>query len=160
MMHLADLPERIRLKIDDASGCWIWMGAKGGGHPGDRYGLVKLQGKLRLAHRVVFELLSGPIPEGLTLDHLCRTRLCVNPVHLEPVSLKENILRGKGVTAVNAAKTACVNGHEFTPENTYRHKIGRGCRACIDANARAYRERRRKVGAPDAILVNDESRTN
>jgi hypothetical protein len=83
------------------------------------------------AHRVVYEALVGPIPTGLQLDHLCRTRACVNPAHLEPVTRRENILRGESPSAVHARKTHCIRGHEFTPENTHTRSDGsRSCRKC------------------------------
>ena len=75
--------------------------------------------------------MRGPIPEGLTLDHLCRVRACVNPAHLEPVTLRENTLRSPSApTAINARKTECLRGHAFTPENTWVHRSRRCCREC------------------------------
>lgn len=82
------------------------------------------------AHRVAFELIRGCIPNGLVLDHLCRNRGCVNPDHLEPVTFRENIMRGVGYTAQQARKTHCRHGHEFTVENTYVWRGGRICRTC------------------------------
>ena len=112
------------------SGCWLWTGRldpKG-------YGTVHVFGKSQRAHRVVYELFVGPIPDGLELDHLCRVRHCVNPDHLEPVDHKTNVLRGDGWGAKNARKTHCVNGHEFTDENTRLRIDGsRDCRACARA---------------------------
>lgn len=103
------------------------MGAHGG------YGQFWANGKNRRAHRVAFELLVGPIPEGQTLDHLCRVRACVNPAHLEPVPVRENLLRGVGVCASNVRKDTCKHGHPFTPDNTYRfgpEQRWRSCRTC------------------------------
>lgn len=93
------------------------------------------------AHRAFYEHFRGPIPEGLTIDHLCRVRRCVNPDHLEPVTRGENSLRGEGPAAQNARKTHCPRGHEYTPENTRVTPQGtRACRACA-------RERRREERA-------------
>jgi hypothetical protein len=83
-------------------------------------------GKVRLAHRVIYEYLVGPIPDGLSIDHLCRVRHCVNPAHLEPVTHRENVLRGQAPTAVNGRKTRCKRGHEFN--RTVRN--GRRCYTC------------------------------
>jgi hypothetical protein len=107
--------------------CWLWTGSK---HPRG-YGQLSLDGKVRRAHRVSFEIFVGPIPTELVLDHLCRNPACINPTHLEPVTQGENVRRGISVTAVNARKTHCLHGHAFTPANTQlRAGGGRACRAC------------------------------
>ena len=95
------------------------------------YGRIQYKNHPTLAHRFMYEQMVGPIPEGMTLDHLCRNRLCINPAHLDPVVMRTNILRGVGPTAVNAKRTHCKHGHEFTVANTYRTVDGhRVCREC------------------------------
>jgi hypothetical protein len=113
--------------------CWEWTAARNW----RGYGEFHLQGRTRIkAHRVAYELVIGPIPEGMQLDHICRDRGCVNPLHLEPVTNRENVLRGVGVTARNAVKTHCKRGHPFDDANTLIHPPTRGrgerrqCRAC------------------------------
>lgn len=125
------------VKQDD--GCWIWTG------PLDKGGYAKFfvreaDGKTHgyLAHRWLYKRLIGPITEA-TLDHRCRVRRCVNPLHLEPVTQRTNILRGEGLAAKNAEKTRCPHGHEYSDENTYRTPSGgRQCRICERARCRRY----------------------
>lgn len=122
--------------------CWLWTGN------GERYGaFVVGQGRARRAHVVCYEAMVGLIPNGLQLDHLCRVTKCVRPDHLEPVTGRENVLRGTGFAAVNAVKTHCVHGHEFTPANTAWSTRASGyerrtCRACNRLKAEAYRHRK------------------
>lgn len=96
-----------------------------------------------LVHRFVYELLRAPIPDGLELDHLCRNHPCVNPAHLEPVTHRENMMRGETFGAVNAAKTHCDNGHEFNTANTRLVRRGRSirreCRPCNTDRKRSSR---------------------
>jgi hypothetical protein len=114
--------------VDDAP-CWLWTGPGNGAG----YGIISRgrasEGKVA-AHRAVYELLLAPIPEGLTLDHLCRNRICVNPAHMEPVTMRVNLLRGEGPSARAARATHCPQGHEYSPDNTYRSKRGRECKKC------------------------------
>lgn len=109
------------------SGCWEWRAARDplgyGVFRGGRSVLVK-------AYRFSYELLCGPVPGGLQIDHLCRNPSCVNPSHMEVVTARVNVLRGVGPAAMNAAKTHCHRGHEFTPDNVYLYHGHRHCRAC------------------------------
>lgn len=130
----------------DANGCWIWQGYR------DQRGYGRMREKMRapseMAHRWSYAYFVGPIPEGLVLDHLCRTPACVNPEHLEPVTNYENVVvRGTtSVSAVNARKTHCVHGHLLSGSNLYMRPNGgqRYCRLCMAARSKEYRERLRK----------------
>jgi hypothetical protein len=129
---LERLPEKIRERIELTSTCWNWSGAPNCNGYGRR-GISKK--KELLAHRLMYELLVGPIPPGLTLDHICRNRMCVNPAHLEPVTNKVNILRGESPAAKNARKTHCPKGHLFDETNTLWERqrsgaLGRKCKTC------------------------------
>lgn len=119
--------------------CWRWLGSRSA----DGYGRFSLTARKRVyAHRWLYELVRGPLPPGLQLDHLCHNRSCVNPAHLEPVTARENTLRGRGVAALHARKTRCARGHAFTPTNTIRYGPGRrwrDCRQCRLERARALR---------------------
>jgi hypothetical protein len=118
--------------------CWLWLGTL----CSTGYGQFWFPPRKPLAHRLAYELTFGPIPDGLTLDHLCYVRNCVNPAHLEPVPLEVNYRRAveKGRLANggdhNRQKTHCAQGHPFDEANTYlRPGGGRGCRACNRAAA-------------------------
>jgi len=112
---------------------------------GAGYGTIYANGASRLAHRVAYELVVGPIPDGLHIDHLCRRPICVNPAHLEAVTQRENTRRGNGATARNGRKTHCPAGHEYTDGNTYLARTGRRtCRSCTLARVKAYRDRKAK----------------
>lgn len=112
----------------------------------DGYGRIFVGGAARLAHKIAYEVEHGPVRPGLHLDHLCRNPKCINPDHLEPVSPRENIIRGVGPTAINAAKTHCKHGHEFSPSNTYVNGKGnRSCRACNRAAVAALKIRKSRA---------------
>lgn len=134
--------ERFWSKVDkgDGSGCWIWTANLRQG-----YGVFRL-GALRPAHRVAWEWAKGPVPDGLPLDHLCRNRACVRPSHLEPVTHRENILRGNGFSGRNARKTHCKRGHPLSGENLEPYALSKGrriCKICQLAKQRAYDRRHR-----------------
>ena len=124
------------------SGCWLWLGATSKG-----YGTINVSGKNVRVHRFVYEAMRGPIPPGLFTDHLCRVRCCINPDHMEPVTNKENVLRGIGRTAVNARKKYCKNGHPFDENNTFKVRKGRECHKCRLAAGVEWRLQRKKKKA-------------
>lgn len=97
-----------------------------------------------MVHVATYEEWVGPVASGLTIDHLCRVRDCCNPEHLEPVTHRENLLRGDTVSARNVAKTHCPQGHPYSGENLilrhYPNRVGRVCRACRDQRNHARYE--------------------
>ena len=136
MGQYTDLPEQAErhIEFEPNTGCWLWAANCNW----NGYGLLKVKRVTYAAHRYVYRAMRGAIPSNLTLDHLCRVRSCVNPSHLEPVTMRINTLRGNAVTALNFAKTHCLRGHEFTVANTYLWKGHRACKACRKATRRLY----------------------
>ena len=147
------LPERFWAKcvVDDAgyeTPCLTWVAEKSD----DGYGRFRWLGRKYQAHRAAYQQMVDLIPAGLTLDHLCRNPACVNIQHLEPVTNRENILRGGGPAALNARKTYCGNGHEYTPENTLREANGkRHCRTCRRDQNREYMRRKRAAAITEGV---------
>lgn len=125
-------------------GCLEWQGYR----QALGYGRFRVAGQKVLAHRFAYELLVGPIPEGLSLDHLCRNPSCVNPMHLEPVTHQVNCLRGVSPFADNARKSACAKGHIYDEANTYVDTLGRRvCRVCRSEWQRKYVQKRKRQRA-------------
>ena len=117
--------DRFWSKVERTDNCWNWKASKK-----DGYGLFRYNNKTGKAYRFAYELLIGEIPKDKQIDHLCRNHSCVNPQHLEVVSQKENIRRGFGVGVINAKKTHCPKGHEYSGENTGIHRGQRYCKHC------------------------------
>lgn len=140
-MKRAPLERFVEKIVVDADGCHVWQGSK----DEKGYGLFQAAGRRCVkAHRWIYEQTHGPIPAGLEPDHLCRVRACVNPEHLEPVTHRENVLRGEAPAALNARKTHCHRGHPLSGENLVaRSDGGRGCRTCGRAAKLAYKRRHR-----------------
>lgn len=119
------------------AGCWLWLGIK---HRLG-YGRLRIARRWKLAHRVGYEMLVGPIPPGTELDHLCRTPSCVNPAHLEPVAHQENVRRGTAGDRMRS-RTHCAKGHPYDAENTIiqkqRSSTRRRCRICLRDSQRRY----------------------
>lgn len=149
MFDIDELPPRIREKIRVLdSGCWEWIAATS---PAG-YGKVAWEGHVTEAHRVVYTLLAGPIPAGLVIDHLChdpsvctakgrecRHRRCQNPGHVRVTTRGSNALRSYSPPAINAEKTVCDAGHEYTDESTV---IDGGTRRCLLCRREADKRRR------------------
>lgn len=123
------IQEKFHDRINKTETCWLWTG----GTDAAGYGRFTHRGQYILAHRYAYVLWNGPIPGRNVPDHLCRNRRCVNPAHLEAVTEQVNILRGIGVSAINARKTHCIRGHELIPGNflpARGKKHGRDCLVC------------------------------
>jgi len=138
------LPTRFWAKVRPAaSGCWEWTGATNS----RGYGCFGVDGASQLAHRHLYSVLVGTIPEGLTIDHLCRNKVCANPAHLEPTTRRENSFRAYE----QDRPSHCPRGHAYTPANTItKHRsnggINRMCRGCTEAR-RAEKNRRAREAA-------------
>lgn len=119
-----------KVSIDAETGCWLWKGSK----QSNGYGRCWDGKKSTYAHRVVYELFFGRIEDGKDIDHLCRNRGCVNPLHLEQVTRSENLSRGESanvIASIQREKTHCPKGHEYSTDNTRVTKEGkRVCRKC------------------------------
>ncbi|MEV8056553.1 HNH endonuclease signature motif containing protein [Streptomyces antimycoticus] len=140
----AYLPDRLdavlrRCVLD--SGCWVWSG----GRDKNGYAIVTIQGRSVRGHRWVWEQMTGDIPAGLVLDHLCRNPPCLNPDHLEPVTAQVNTVRGNGPSRsaengrrANLVKTQCPAGHSYSGENLIASPGRRECRECGRRRSREY----------------------
>ena len=120
------------------SGCWLWVASLNETGYGQLY-LNERRKPIR-AYRFAYETLIGPVPHGRELDHLCRESRCVNPLHLEPVTHRENVRRGAGPSGVNARKDACSKGHPF--DGRFRNH-----RFCVTCRNAWRRERKRAQAA-------------
>ncbi len=120
------------LKGNNEFDCWKW----GGFIDRDGYGRFKINGRKYLSHRCSYNFFRGLIQKGLVLDHICRNVWCQNPSHLEPVTNRENVLRGVGPSAIHARKKHCPRGHKYKQIKTQRI-----CPTCLSGYQKRYRER-------------------
>ena len=137
-----DLVAAFWSKVRKGNGCWLWLGARQPNGYGRFFGFGA--GKYRLAHRFSYELARGRIHRGKQIDHLCRNRLCVNPIHLEAVSCRTNLVRGKTLAASNLKKNHCPQGHLYEGNNLRLYGRKRICRTCDREKARRYRAKKGK----------------
>ncbi len=129
------------VKSDDPNGCWLWIGAKAA----NGYGIMRKPGKVQqVAHRTSYELLVGPIPEDLTIHHICKNKLCINPAHLVALTHYEH------VHLHHPSKTHCKWGHPFDRKNTNIRKTNgeRRCRTCAREKQARYRAAKLLTGEP------------
>lgn len=140
--------ERFWAKVDKSAGpdgCWLWTACID--HTG--YGCFTVFKRHVAAHRFSYEETVGPITDGLVIDHLCRTRACVNPRHLEPVTFRENCMRGVAPNVIAARTMICRQGHDMSAPRGFIVKrrtngtVSRRCRVCANAwNLRRYHAER------------------
>jgi hypothetical protein len=156
---MLSLHDRFWAKVDAMGDCWEWTGGK----QDRRYGIFHPNGSAtgEMAHRFAWELLVGPIPDGLTLDHLCRNPSCVNPDHLEPVTIAENLMRGYGLVGKNIRKTHCPQNHAYSGDNLYIDPRGwRKCRTCERARNRERNQNKEPGTCPDCGVVRKRLRAH
>lgn len=132
--------ERFWPRVRKTETCWLWTGAS----DESGYGFFGAGNRVHRAHRWAYEDRFGPIPDGLVIDHLCRMPSCVNPDHLEAVTNQENLDRGWGRRVQSGWVDHCINGHKYTPDNTYTTPKGTfACRVCSAASRRKYEQKKR-----------------
>lgn len=152
MLSDPNVSRRFFDKILVGDDCWEWTSTTNW----NGYGRFRLNGRAAYAHRVAYEMFVGPIPIGLQLDHLCRNRGCVRPDHLEPVTSRENSLRGETIAARNANVTHCPRGHAYDEDNTSIRSGRRFCRTC-DRVRNPGRMKRRRIARRDAAKAENPS---
>ena len=146
MAHMG-IEERFFSKVQILlGGCWKWR-AKISTTGYGRFFIPRPRKHHVQAHRWSYENAKGPIPPGLDLDHVCRNRWCVNPEHVEPVTRRENLIRGQTAIARNVAKTHCPGGHPYDESNTYRYRGMRQCRICRDRHRENWRRKAKRTVA-------------
>lgn len=145
--------ERLREHQErDPDGCWIWEGSCGNG---GGYGWTSIwihsegRRQTKWTHRLAWELLVGPIPAGMTLDHLCPNTRCMNPKHLDPCTRAENSRRARQRRDTGM----CKRGHPLVPGNLYKNPRARDCATCRRAGKRArYRRLRAQLASSGFAL--------
>lgn len=142
--ELKEVLPRFEKNIQKTDSCWNWTGYKVSG-----YGIFYVKRIPMRAHRISLVVFRDEVlKKNLIVDHICNNTQCVNPEHLRQISGRENVIRGKGPTAINAKRTHCKAGHPLSGENLIpRWRGERTCRTCYDAYQKEYRVRRRAKAA-------------
>jgi hypothetical protein len=138
MGKVVDVEIRFWAKVNKTETCWLWTGYT----RDDGYGTIQIDHWPVYVHRFSFELFKGKIADGLSVDHLCRVRNCVNPEHLEAVTMRENTLRGVSPIARQARQTHCKRGHELTGENLKLKGVNKTMRCCRKCEHLGYLRRK------------------
>ena len=149
--------DRFLERTEKGADCWVWQGSKS--KTGYGYFGTGGHGECMFAHRWSYQQFKGPIPKGLTIDHLCRNTSCVNPDHLEAVSLRENQSRSASHwVGKSLAQTECVNGHPYSAANTYRRPDNgrRMCKLCRLAATRKFQSKS-KVAKKEQSLAHSRA---
>lgn len=136
--------------VSKVGSCWLWTGTRSP----LGYGIFKIGKSATGAHRFAYECEIGPIPSGMVMDHLCKNPSCVRPDHLEPVTQRENVLRGNAPVAITRRLGVCVRGHDLNDEvNIYVAPSGeRRCVACLRiVRHERYLRHKRRHGVPDRV---------
>jgi HNH endonuclease len=152
------LPPRFWSKVipEPNTGCWLWLGGRNNQDGYGSYGVSARRSQV--AHKACYEILIGPVPGGLELDHRCRVRCCVNPDHLEPVTHRVNVMRGAGMAARNAAAINCPVGHPYDDGSRTARNGWRVCKICETLRARARSDARKEARRILRIAVGDVCR--
>lgn len=161
MRQRTPIADRLWPKVEKTDGCWNWTGNR------DKLGYGRITsgghaGRLLLVHRVAYELLVGPIPAGLALDHTCVNPSCVNPAHLEPVTQGENVRRANErlgrKPGPNATKTHCPQGHPYAGDNLVLNRRGHQvCRECVRKHSREHQRRKRAARKAAGLSAEPDS---
>jgi hypothetical protein len=134
------IEQRFWKYVEKTAGCWLWRGAiNSNGYPAIHS--EGRRGRQLRAHRVAYEMLVGPIPEGMQLDHLCEVKHCVNPDHLEPVLAQVNCERHTG------KRITCAVGHPYQHRVSVVHGVTKRARWCPVCQEARRKERRRALEA-------------
>lgn len=135
---MSALPANFTTKVMEST-CTVWTGSTNN----KGYGIIQVDGRLELAHRVAYEAAYGPIPDGMVIDHVCRVRNCVKPEHLEPVTVAENNRRGRHAAALKVGDV-CINGHVIAQDSDLYHRPTGAVECCACRASAKHREGRRR----------------